>query len=273
MHVETHLLNELHCKRFVASDPSYALVVSHGFGGHGGIYDKFCEHHAPKGAELWCYDAPGHGQSTTNRPRGTWTMDEWVEASRDWAAHVAEQTGLPVFTLGSSLGVAAAISAIDSPAVSGAILMGSGAVPGSSLFEMAGAPWRSDDVSAVIEQLGRGARLDIGTYFNFDEDYGYNGAEQQKRLDPYNTWSYDLASWQSFLSYDPPQPLADNTKPVLYAAGENDPLLPGEILKAIAAEIGGLVRTEIVADAGHQLMLFETEKFSALVHDFCTANA
>ena len=155
MHVESHRLNEIHAFRFPSENASYALVVSHGLGGHGGIYDVFCEHHAAKGAELWCYDAPGHGRSTTNRPRGTWAMDEWVQTSRDWATHVNDLTGLPVFTLGSSLGVAAAISAIDAPAVTGAILMGSAAVPGWSLLEQRAASWRSDDVIAVLEQVGR----------------------------------------------------------------------------------------------------------------------
>jgi hypothetical protein len=37
---------------------------------------------------------------------------EWAQASRDWATHLHELTGLPVFTLGSSRGVGAAISAI-----------------------------------------------------------------------------------------------------------------------------------------------------------------
>lgn len=273
MNVETHILNELHCFRYPAADASYALVVSHGLGGHGGIYNRFCEHHSAKGAELWCYDAPGHGRSTTNRPRGTWTMDEWAQASRDWATHVHELTGLPVFTLGSSLGVAAAISAIDARAVSGAILMGSAAVPGCSLLEGVAAPWRSDDVAAILASVGRGAQLDIGTFFNFDEDYGYTGATEQKKLDPYNTWSYDLASWASFFQYDPPQPLADNTKPVLYAFGENDALATPDIIRAVAAEIGGPVTVEIFPEGVHQLMLFETEAFSDLIHDFCTTNA
>ena len=117
MQIETHLLNEINCFRYPSADATYALIVSHGLGGHGGIYNTFCEHHVAKGAELWCYDAPGHGRSTPNRPRGTWTMDEWAQASRDWAAHVHVLTGLPVFTLGSSLGVAAAISAIGGFAV------------------------------------------------------------------------------------------------------------------------------------------------------------
>ncbi|BAN02018.1 alpha/beta hydrolase [Ilumatobacter coccineus] len=272
MQIETHLLNEYNAVRYRSADAKYALVVSHGLGGHGGIYNTFCEHHAARGAELWCFDAPGHGRSTPNQPRGTWTMDAWAQASRDWATHVHELTGLPVFTLGSSLGVSAAISAIDAPAVTGAILMGSAAVPGHPLLEGPSAPWRSDEVKAVLEQVGRAARLDIPTFFDFDVDYGFQGAAEQKKLDPYNTWSYDLASWASFFQYEPPQPLADNTKPVLYAAGEKDPNVTPDVIRMIADGIGGPVTVEIFPDGVHQLMLFETEAFSTLVHDFCIAN-
>lgn len=270
MQVQAHKLNEIHCHRYPADDGEYALVISHGLGGHGGIYDRFCEHHAEKGVDIWSYDAPGHGRSTTNRPRGTWTMEEWAQTSRDWATHVHELTGLPVFTLGSSLGVAAAISAVDSPAVTGAILMGSAAVPGHPLLMPRAAAWRSDDVKEVLEQMGRGARLDIATFFSFDTDYGYTGATEQKKLDPYNTWSYDLASWATFFQYDPPQAVGDNTKPILYAVGDNDPNVTPEVVQMVADGIGGDVRVEIFPDGPHQLMLFETEKFSALVHAFCT---
>lgn len=272
MQIESHLLNELYAQRYRGPDARYAIVISHGLGGHGGIYDVFCEHHAAKGADLWSYDAPGHGRSTSSRPRGTWTMEEWAQASRDWAAHVKAETGLPVFTLGSSLGVAAAISAIDSPDVTGTICMGSAAVPGSPLLAGPAAAWRSPDVATVLEQLGRGGRLDISTFFNFDVDYGYEGAGEQKKLDPNNTWSYDLTSWASIFQYEPPQAPGDNTKPVLYAAGEKDPNFPPAIIEAVAKTIGGPVQVEIVPDAGHQLMLFETSTFSTMVHDFCLAN-
>tara|TARA_R110002074_G_scaffold401345_1_gene599236 strand:+ start:20705 stop:21526 length:822 start_codon:yes stop_codon:yes gene_type:complete len=270
--VETHNLNGLHAYRYTGDAPKYALVISHGLGGHGGIYDVFCTHHAAKGADIWSYDAPGHGRSTTNRPRGQWTMDEWAQGSRDWATHVKETTGLPVFTLGSSLGVAAAISARNSPSVTGVICMGSLAVPGSPVIAEASAPWRSDAVKAIIKQLGRGATLNIPTFFDFDKDYGYTGAGEQKRLDPNNTWSYDLASWASLFQYEPPEPLEKNTKPILYTVGEKDPNFPAEAVRAVAAGIGGPVRVEIFKDAGHQLMLFETQKFSELVHEFCLKN-
>ena len=269
MKLENHMLNELHAFRYTGKDPKYALVISHGLGGHGGIYDRFGEHHAAKGVDIWSYDAPGHGRSTTNRPRGQWTMEEWAQASRDFASHIKETTGLPVFTMGSSLGVGAAISAINSDDVTGAILMGSGVVPGSAAFEMAAGPWRSDALKQIIEQMGRGIRLDIPTFFDFDEDYGYSGAQKQKELDPYNTWSYDLASMASIFQYVPPVLPADNTKPVFYTAGEHDPHFAPEMLDAMASNIGGPVQKKLFEGAHHQLMLFATEAFSEAVHEFC----
>lgn len=69
MKIESHTLNDLYARRYAPDDQEakYALVISRGLGGHGGIYGPFCEHHAAKGAEIWCYDAPGHGRSTTTR--------------------------------------------------------------------------------------------------------------------------------------------------------------------------------------------------------------
>lgn len=66
------------------------------------------------------------------------------------------------------------------------------------------------------------------------------------------------------------RPLADNTKPVLYAVGDKDPNVTPETVRAIADGIGGPVTVEIFAGGPHQLMLFETEAFSTLVHGFCT---
>ncbi len=148
--------------------------------------------------------------------------------------------------------------------------MGSAAVPGHPLLEARSEAWRSDDVKAVLDQVGRAARLDIPTFFDFDVDYGFKGATEQKKLDPYNTWSYDLASWASFFQYEPPQPLADNTKPVLYTVGEKDPNVTPDVVRMIAEGIGGPVSVEVFPDGVHQLMLFETAAFSTLVHDFCT---
>lgn len=265
---EEHMLGELHAYRYRGDKPQYALVVSHGIGAHGGIYDIFCTHHAARGVDIWSYSAPGHGKSTTTRPRGQWTMKEWTEASVAYAEHVRRQTGLPVFTLGSSLGVAAAFSSLYSDAITGAILMGSPAIPSGATMELRAGPWRNPATKELLAQLGRAGRLDVGILFNFDEDYGFQGAGEQKRLDPWNTWSYDLASWASLFQYEPPIKAADNRKPILVAAGEKDPSFPPHVITMAAKSVAGPVELKIMAGASHQLMLFHTAAFSDLVHDF-----
>jgi len=268
MRMEQHVLNELHSFRFTGEDPKYALVISHGLGGHAGIYDVFCTHHAAKGADIWSFDAPGHGRSTTNRPRGQWTMDEWVQGSMDYATHVKELTGLPVFTMGSSLGVGAAISAISHEDVTGAVAMGSVVVPGHPMIVAGGAPFRTDGFKQAMPLLKGAAKLDIARFFNFDEDYGYLGAQDQKKKDPWNTWEYDLESWASLMQYDPPKPPSENEKPVLFTVGENDPSFPVEVVKVIAEGIGGPVDFRVFEGASHQLMLFHTAEFSDVVHEW-----
>lgn len=268
MLMETHMLGELHAFRYRGEDPRYALVISHGIGGHGGIYDIFCTEHAARGADIWAYDAPGHGRSTTTRPRGQWSMSEWADASVRFAEHVKEKTGLPVFVLGSSLGAGAAFSALHSDAVTGAIIMGSAVIPSTPGFKAYGEPWRGEATQAALKQLGRGARLDVGTFFNFDEDYGYSGAGEQKRLDPWNTWSYDLASWASLFTYEPQISADRNSKPILLTSGEKDPTFPPAVMKALAEAIAGPVELQTFEGAGHQLMLFHTAPFSQAVRDF-----
>lgn len=268
MQRETHVLNEIFAHRFAGPDPKYALVISHGIGAHGGIYDRFCVHHAAKGVDIWSYDAPGHGRSTTNRPRGQWTMAEWVDAGVMYAQHVKAETGLPVIAMGSSLGVAAAFSSLHAEAVIGAVLMGSPAVPSGPALTAAGAAWRSESAQQVLKAAGRAARLDVGILFNFDEDYGYAGAGEQKRLDPWNTWTYDLASWASLFTYDPPVPASRNTKPVLVSSGARDPSFPKAVMQATADAIAGPVEFYCLEEGTHQLMLFHTETYSAAVHDW-----
>jgi pimeloyl-ACP methyl ester carboxylesterase len=265
---EEHVLNEIHAYRYCGNDPKYALVISHGIASHGAIYDVFCCHHAAKGVDIWSFDAPGHGKSTTNRPRGQWDMAEWAEASAMYADHVRKHTGLPVFTLGSSLGVAPAFGALYSDAVTGGILMGSTAVPGGPTLGPPAAIWKSESVQAMLSMVGRAARLDCGILFNFDEDYGYAGAGEQKRLDPWNTWSYDLASWSTLFTYEPKVPVDKNAKPILFACGEKDPTFPPEKVKKVADSISGPVEYYCLEGGSHQLMLFHTEDFSSKVHEW-----
>ena len=269
---EEHVLNEIHAYRYCGDKPEYALIISHGIASHGGIYDVFCCHHAAKGVDIWSFDAPGHGKSTTNQPRGEWTLDRWAQASAMYAEYVKKEVGVPVFTLGSSLGVAAAYSALHSDAISGAILMGSPAVPGTAMVSAAAPIWESEHVQAMLKMMGRAARLDCGILFNFDEDYGYSGAGEQKRLDPWNTWSYDLSSWSTLFTHKPAIPVTENTKPILVACGEKDPSFSPDLMQKVASEIAGPVEFYCLEGGKHQLMLFHTEAFSNKVHEWAKAN-
>lgn len=268
MQKEIHVKNEIVAHRYPGEDASYALVISHGIAGHGGVYNRFCEPHANRGVDIWAYDAPGHGQSTPLQARGQWTLTEWVDAAIMYAEHVKDLTGLPVFAMGSSLGGAAAFSSLQSDAVSGGIMMGTPVIPGSPLVNAMAGPWRDPAVAQMLESLGRAARMDIGLFFDFDKDYGFPGAAANLRLDPWTTWDYDLASWASVFQYDPPSPPADNTKPVLLSSGEDDPVATPEVIQGVADTIGGPVDVICMENATHQLMQFHTEAYSDLVHEW-----
>lgn len=106
MERENHVVGDTFVYRYAHPDPDHVLLVQHGIGGHGGVYDPFAAHYAGLGAEVWCMDAPGHGMSRIAkvRPAGRFTLEEWVGAAVEVAEHIDETTGLPVFIKGSSLG-------------------------------------------------------------------------------------------------------------------------------------------------------------------------
>lgn len=268
MRLETHVVGDIFGRRFCGEAPRYALLISHGLGGHSGIYNAFGESHARRGVDVWAYDAPGHGLSTMTRGRGDFRLADWVDACVAYAEHIKATTGLPVIALGSSLGVAATYSALYSDAISGAILMGAAAVPGAAGGIATDNPFRAPALDALMPRFGRVLRLDVGRLVNFDEDYGYSGAAEQKRLDPYNTWMYDFESWRSIFCFDPKISPENNKKPIMFAVGDGDALASVKAIRACAELIGGPVEVEVLKDAPHQLMLFDTERFSALVDNW-----
>lgn len=267
--IEEHVLGEIVARRYCPTlEPEYALVISHGLGGHGDMYDRFGTHHAARGVDVWSYHAPGHGKSAKTRPKGQFTLEEWTQASVDYAEHVAATTGVPVFVVGSSLGVAATYSALACDAAEGAILMGAATVPGSPFLERLAEPLRSPALDALVATYGRSMRFDLDIFVDYDTDYGYDGAAAQKKLDPWITWSYDLASWMSLARYQPPVPIGENTKPILVIAGDQDVMFPPDTIREAAAAIAGPVDVEILPDGSHQLLMFDTQRFSDAVDVF-----
>ena len=270
MLIETHFLGELHTFRYRGKNPTHALVVSHGFGAHGGIYDAFCTYYATvKNADIWSYDAPGHGRSNrSTRPRGQFEFSEWAQAGVDFANHVQQETGLPVFLLGSSFGAAAAYSGTYADAVTATIIMGSAMIPGGPFTAPVREPLKSEAVQTVLKVCGRGARIDVDLTFDLDEDYGLEGASEMKHADPWNTWSYDMASWASVFTYDPVIPIEKNEKPILLVGGEKDPTFPPAMIQATAEAIAGPVDCIIIPNATHQMMIYHTESFSEVLETY-----
>jgi alpha-beta hydrolase superfamily lysophospholipase len=215
---EEHVVGETFAYRFPGESADHALLVQHGLGGHGGIYDKFGAHYAGLGADVWCMDAPGHGRSASTRRRGSFTLQEWVNAATEMAEHIESSTGMPVIIKGSSLGATAAYCAYAASDVfAGAVLMGF-MIPSSPLIPTEN-PFRTTAWEQMSAMFGRALEFNIGRYIDFDVDYGFDGAAEQKRRDPLNTSTYDLAAIASILRYDPAVALADNTKPILFAVG------------------------------------------------------
>ena len=259
-----HVVDSIYAYRFEGPKPSHALLIFHGSGGHGGIYNGFCAYHAAKGVDIWAFDAPGHGRTNPEYPRGTFTMEEWVAAGTRYGEYIHDLTGLPVFALGSSLGVAPAYSVLAAEVFQGAIMMGAGFIPGSPALANLRETYASEGVQQLIAQFGRAFRFDIDMAFDFDQNYGFKGAGAEKKRDPLNIWSYDLSSWASVFTYDPGVLPADNAKPILMAVGEKDPISRPENVKKIFDTIGGPTEFHIEPDAPHQLMLYKTGEFSRL---------
>ncbi|WP_052432559.1 serine aminopeptidase domain-containing protein [Streptacidiphilus carbonis] len=191
-----------------------------------------------------------------------------MEAAVEVAEHINECTGLPVFIKGSSLGAAAAYGAYAASDVfTGAVLMGY-AIPSSPMIP-ADNPFRTNAFEQLITQFGDALLLDIDRFYDLDLDYGYKGARQQKREDPLNTWTYELSSVGSLMRYEPTVPLAENTKPILFTVGEKDPVFTPDIARGVVAATGGPVQLHVHPDGVHQLMIFHTADYSAVVSEWC----
>jgi pimeloyl-ACP methyl ester carboxylesterase len=269
---EEHVLNETFSYRYPGKDADHAILIQHGIASHGGIYDSFCAHHASRGVDVWSMDAPGHGRSVNMRPPGRFSIEEWVDDAVALGEHIGETTGLPVFIKGSSLGAAAAYCALQaSDAFRGAILMGY-AIPSAPLIPNPN-PFRSEAFEQIDALFGDKLLLSLDRFINFDEDYGYVGASEQKKADPLNTWYYELRAFASFFRYDPVVPISQNTKPIFYTVGERDTTFGPDVAKMVADATAGPVELYVHPDGMHQLMLSHTVAYSDVVLEWCRRQA
>ncbi|MEY4175940.1 MAG: hypothetical protein RI900_3105 [Actinomycetota bacterium] len=266
-----HVIGQVFAYRYRSPEPDHALLICHGLGGHGGIYDPFCAAYASAhGGDVWSIDLPGFGRSTSAGRRGAFTATQWVEATSEVARHIRLTTGLPVVAKGSSLGVFAASGAllasdsIDAAVLMGMAVAGAGAlVPGRPPH-----PFSTEAGQQILAEYGSNAVVKIDRMVDFDVDYGYAGAAEEKRRDPLNTWEIDLGSFATIFTYAPATAWADNSKPILFTVGENDPLSPPERVRFVAQLLPCATEVYVHPEGVHQLMLFHTADYCAVVRDF-----
>lgn len=266
-----HVIKSVFAYRFTAPEPDHALLICHGLGGHGGIYDPFCAAYATHHrGDVWSIDLPGFGRSSSAGRRGQFTAEQWVEATADCAAHIQQQTGLPVVVKGSSLGVAAASGALlASDHIAAAVFMGMAVLgAGAHIPGRPAHPFSTEAGRQIIAEYGTTAVLKIDRLVDFDIDYGFVGAAREKHLDPLNTWEIDLASFASIFTYQPAKDWTANTKPIMFTVGENDPLSPPERIQMVAQFLPCPTEVYVHPQGVHQLMLFHTDDYCAVVRAF-----
>ena len=266
-----HVIDEVFAYRFRSSEPDHALLICHGMGGHGGIYDPFCAAYAERHrGDVWSIDLPGFGRSTSTGRRGQFTATQWVEATARCAAHIREATGLPVVVKGSSLGVFAASGALlASDDIAAAVLMGIAVAGAGALIPgRPPHPFASEAGQQIIREYGSTAVVKIDRLVDFDIDYGFAGAAKEKQRDPLNTWEIDLGSFASIFTYTPTAEWSSNTKPLLFTVGENDPLSPPDRIRFVAQHLPCPNEVYVHPQGVHQLMLFHTAEYCAVVREF-----
>lgn len=266
-----HVINSVFAYRFTAPNPDHALLICHGMGGHGGIYDPFCAAYATDHrADVWSIDLPGFGRSTSASRRGEFTAEQWVDATASCAAHIQQETGLPVVVKGSSLGVVAASGALlASDAIAAAVFMGMAVVGAGEFIPGRPAhPFTTEAGQQIVREYGTTVVLKIDRLVDFDIDYGFVGAAREKHLDPLNTWEMDLGSFASIFTYRVAKDWSANTKPILFTVGENDPLSPPERIQLVAQFLPCPTEVYVHPEGVHQLMLFHTADYCAVIRDF-----
>lgn len=271
MQREEHVIGDVFAYRYTGTAPDHALLICHGMGGHGGIYDPFCATYAGShAADVWSIDLPGFGRSTNGGRRGEFTASQWVDATVAAAEHIVDETGLPVVVKGSSLGVFAASAALlASDVIEAAVLMGMAVAGAGALIPgRPPHPFTTEAGQQILHEFGRTAVVKIDRLVDFDIDYGFTGAAEEKRRDPLNTWEMDLASFASIFTYTPVARWSDNTKPLLFTVGELDPLSPPDRVRFVAELLPCFNEVHVHPQGVHQLMLFHTVEYCAVVRDF-----
>jgi len=252
---------------------AYSLLLCHGFGGHGGMYDKWASFHRDRyQADIWSWDMPGFGRTGT---RGHFDASDTYLALTRLVAEIPSRQDKPLFLLGSSFGVFVASAGLCIDGVFGAIGQAGVLIPGAPLLNMMRVLYTSPPMHAFLTSpIGQACWINTDEVNNADENYGDPAVAAHMKNDPDRLQAMKLGGFASLARFDPPQPLSANTKPFLMVVAEFDRMLGGlEAVRTNFSFVGGPTTLLIREGSNrHQIMLSETEWFSEQVDGWCRAS-
>lgn len=275
--VEFKTGNDIHTYHYETdADSPYSLLICHGGGGCGGIYDDFCLPLIEKtGVDIWSWDHPGFGQSGTS---GEWTFEEAYTGLQAVVAEIRSYHNKPIFVLGSSFGAVIASAAAYLDDVAGVIIQGSFMSVGTPQYEQISGLFSNPAMDMFFATpFGQATLLSLDKMIDWDHNYGSAEKASEIISSPLHTGVVKLASFASTFSWQgAPYPMSENTKPFAIMIAEHDPLLTAgggaDGAREMIKNIGGPSKLIIKDSDKHQLMLFHTDWFIEEMHGYITAN-
>ncbi len=259
----------VHAYRY-AGDGDYSLLLCHGFGGHGGMYDKWAYHRQGKfGADIWSWDMPGFGRTGT---RGHFDAAATYAALTRLVAEIRTRQSKPLFLVGSSFGMFIASAGLCIDGVDGAVGQAGFLIPGGPALTAMRMLFASPPMQMFLASpIGQACWINTDEVNNADENYGDPAVALHMKSDPDRLVAMKLIGLATLAHFEPPQPLLKNAKPFLMVVAEFDRMLGGvDQVRANFEAVGGPT-TVLIKNASdkHQIMLSETEWFSEQVDNWC----
>lgn len=259
--IEFTIGDNVHTYRYPNDDCPYAVILCHGGGGWGGMYDDFSYPFQDRtGADIWSLDCPGFGLS--GRGRGEFTIGEFEAALDAVIAEIRTHHAKPIFTLGNSMGGILSSIGFYKDEIRGVCVSASPLTVTSPFYQMAGQALNNPGTEALFA-LRWSDYMYISLWELMDLEKNYGDPERAKAMgeNPLHSDMIKLKSWASLFSYQPPYPLTENKKPFLFISADRDPMFPPETRDALLASVGGPQEVLIIDSDKHAVMLVNTEEY------------
>ncbi|MCC6805968.1 MAG: alpha/beta fold hydrolase [Deltaproteobacteria bacterium] len=254
----------VHTYRPDAATVRYAVVIVHGTAGHGGCYERFATTLAAIGCAVYAIDLWGHGRS--GGARGTFTMGDWLTDVDALVTLASEREAVPVVLLGASQGGEVAFAAAQIAKRAAGVICMNVLLASELALNRRVTFMRSRWAAKLGARVGDRLRISLPRVIDFAAAYREDPAVvAEKKKDPLYVWDYGFESYRSIFAHTPPRTAAENTTPVLVACGGNDPIVSARHCERAFDRMGGNKSFYRLDGAGHQLMLFHTERFARVV--------